>query len=108
MNGEKPNGVQAPGGARNGCGIAVRGCKIFDAPHMAMRYESNDCVFESNNIHHVLLETGDAGAIYSGRDWTTQGNVVCHNFIHDIGATTPCAAMCSSTAVWECPLTVVE
>lgn len=71
-----------------GCGIAVRGCEIFDAPHMAMRYEANDCVIESNDIHHVLLETGDAGAIYSGRDWTTQGNVVCHNFIHDIGAGT--------------------
>jgi len=33
----------------------------------------------------VVLETGDAGAFYTGRDWTTQGNILRHNFIHDLG-----------------------
>ena len=42
-------------------------------------------LLESNDIHHVLLETGDAGAFYTGRDWTTQGNVLRGNFVHDIG-----------------------
>ena len=71
-----------------GCGLALRGCEIFGAPHMAMRYEANDCMIESNDVHHVLRETGDAGAFYTGRDWTTQGNVLRHNFIHDIGTGT--------------------
>jgi len=26
-----------------------------------------------------------AGAFYTGRDWTTQGNVLRHNYIHDLG-----------------------
>ena len=74
-----------------GCGSIIRGNEMFDAPHMAMRFESNDCLIESNDIHHVLLETGDAGALYSGKDWTTQGNVLRYNFIHDLGVgTTDC------------------
>ena len=68
-----------------GCGFVVRGNEIWDAPHMAMRFETNDTLIESNNVHHVLLETGDAGAFYSGRDWTTQGNVLRYNFMHDLG-----------------------
>ena len=40
---------------------------------------------EFNEIHHVCLETGDVGAIYTGRDWTLRGNVIRHNFIHHTG-----------------------
>jgi hypothetical protein len=74
------------GGVRmDGCGLALRGCEIFNSPHTAVFYHCNDSVLESNDIHHVLLETGDAGAIYTGRDWTTQGNVLRFNYVHDIG-----------------------
>lgn len=69
-------------------GVVVRGNEIFDAPHSAVIYGGNDHLFESNEVHHVLMETGDAGAFYTGRDWTTQGNVLRCNFIHDIGAGT--------------------
>jgi hypothetical protein len=48
-------------------------------------------LLESNDVHHVLLETGDAGAFYTGRDWTTQGNVLRGNFVHDIGGGTTAA-----------------
>jgi len=68
-----------------GCGIVVRRNEFFDAPHMAMRYEGNEILIESNRIHHVVLETNDAGAIYTGRDWTTAGNVLRGNFIHHLG-----------------------
>jgi len=30
------------------------------------------------------MEPGDVGAFYTGRDWTSQGNVLRHNYIHDI------------------------
>lgn len=30
------------------------------------------------------METGDAGAIYIGRDWTEQGNIIRYNFVHPI------------------------
>ena len=69
----------------DGCGIVMRGCGIWNAPHVAVFYHGNDLLMESNEVHHVLLETGDAGAFYTGRDWTTQGNVLRYNFVHDIG-----------------------
>lgn len=75
----------AGGVALKGCGLVLRGCEIFNAPHLAVAYEGNELLIESNNVHHVVTETGDAGAFYTGRDWTTQGNVLRYNFVHDIG-----------------------
>jgi parallel beta-helix repeat protein len=40
---------------------------------------------EYNEIHNVCLETGDVGAVYTGRDYTFRGNRINYNFIHDIG-----------------------
>ena len=74
-----------------GCGHVLRGCEIWNAPHTAVFWEGNDMILESNDVHHVLLETGDAGAFYTGRDWTTQGNVLRGNFVHDIGCGTTAA-----------------
>ncbi len=71
-----------------GCGHVLRGCEIWDAPHTAVFWVGNDMLLESNDVHHVLLETGDAGAFYTGRDCTTQGNVLRGNFVHDIGGGT--------------------
>ena len=39
---------------------------------------------EFNEIHNVVYESGDAGAYYVGRDWTQRGNILRHNFWHDI------------------------
>ena len=50
-----------------------------------MLYGGNEHLFELNEVYRVVMETGDAGAFYTGRDWTTQGNVLRHNFIHDLG-----------------------
>jgi hypothetical protein len=57
---------------------------IHDAPHMAIMFSGNDHTMESNEIHHVCLESNDAGAIYSGRDWTMRGTVIRHNYLHHI------------------------
>jgi len=75
----------APGIGANGCGQIVRNNCIHDAPHNAVLYGGNDHLFERNEVYRVVLETGDAGAFYSGRDWTSQGNVLRNNFIHDLG-----------------------
>lgn len=69
----------------NGCGQVVRNNCIHDAPHNAVLYGGNEHLFEFNEVYRVVMETGDAGAFYTGRDWTSQGNVVRHNFIHDLG-----------------------
>ena len=37
-----------------------------------------------HEIDHVLTHTGDGGAVYTGRDWTFRGNVIRHNYFHDL------------------------
>ncbi len=69
----------------HGCGMAIRGNKMYDAPHSAVLYSGNEHLFEYNEVYNVLKETGDAGAYYTGRDWTTQGNVLRYNFTHHLG-----------------------
>ena len=69
----------------SGCGNRVSHNHIHDGPHQAIVYRGNDNIIEFNHIHRVVLETSDAGAIYTGRDWTSFGNVVRYNFIHDLG-----------------------
>lgn len=68
-----------------GCGNAARHNCIHDAPHNAVLYGGNDHLLELNEVYRVVMETGDAGAFYTGRDWTSQGNVLRHNYVHDLG-----------------------
>jgi hypothetical protein len=75
----------APGIGVNGCGQIVRNNCIHDAPHNAVLYGGNEHLFELNEVYRVVMETGDAGAFYTGRDWTSQGNVLRNNYIHDLG-----------------------
>ncbi|SMP68892.1 Right handed beta helix region [Neorhodopirellula lusitana] len=75
----------APGISLQGCGQIARNNCIHDAPHNAVHYGGNDHLFERNEVYRVVMETGDSGAFYSGRDWTSQGNVIRHNYIHDLG-----------------------
>ncbi len=67
-----------------GVGNRVSNNLIHDAPHSAIRFSGNDHIIEYNEIHHVNQEVDDAGAIYSGRDWTYRGNIIRYNFFHHI------------------------
>jgi hypothetical protein len=58
---------------------------IHDHPHCAILFSGNEHLLEFNEIHHIALETGDVGAIYTGRDYTYRGNRIRHNFIHHTG-----------------------
>jgi hypothetical protein len=58
---------------------------IHDHPHCAILFGGNEHLLEFNEIHHIALETGDVGAIYTGRDYTYRGNRIRHNFIHHTG-----------------------
>ncbi|MCE5326533.1 MAG: right-handed parallel beta-helix repeat-containing protein [Planctomycetaceae bacterium] len=74
----------APGVALNGVGNRVAHNLFHDAPHCAVLFGGNENVIEFNEFHSVCQETGDVGVIYTGRDWTVRGNVIRHNFIHDV------------------------
>jgi hypothetical protein len=69
-------------------GCRVRHNLVHHGPHQAIVFRGNENLVELNEIHHVCLDTDDAGAINDGRNWTERGNVIRHNFIHDNGGGT--------------------
>ncbi len=70
--------------AINGDGNIVAHNILHDAPHAAILLSGNDHLIEYNDIYKVCTDTADAGAIYMGRDWSMQGNVIRYNYIHDL------------------------
>ncbi len=76
-----------------GVGLRVARNLIHDAPHAALHLAGNDHVVELNEVHDVCRETCDVGALYLGRDWTMRGNVIRHNFFHDIAAPVALSSM---------------
>jgi hypothetical protein len=75
----------APAILMNGVGLRASHNLIQEHPHCAILFNGNDHVIEFNEIHHIALETGDVGAIYTGRDYTYRGNRIRYNFIHHTG-----------------------
>ncbi|NLH99619.1 MAG: hypothetical protein GX446_09035 [Chthonomonadales bacterium] len=71
----------------NGVGNRVANNAIHDAPHNAILMGGNEHIVELNDISRVCLQTGDAGAIYMGRNMTMRGNVIRWNYFHDITRT---------------------
>ena len=69
----------------SGVGQRVAHCAITDLPHAAILFEGNEHLIEANRIERVVTETGDAGAIYCGRDWTAQGTVIRGNVLRHVG-----------------------
>jgi hypothetical protein len=78
------NPVYNPAVRLRGVGNRAAHNLIHDAPHMAVDFGGNDHVIEYNEIHHVVENSNDAGAIYTGRDWTMRGHVIRYNYLHDI------------------------
>ena len=78
------NRMYQPAVQINGVGQSVIHNHIHDAPHMAVQFTGNDHLIAHNDIHHVCLESNDAGAIYSGRDWTWRGTVIRDNLMWEI------------------------
>jgi parallel beta-helix repeat protein len=75
-----------PGIAIYGVGNRVSNNLIYSAPHIAIMLHGNEHSIEFNEIHHVCMETSDAGAFYMGRDYSQQGNVIRYNYFHDLGS----------------------
>jgi hypothetical protein len=67
-----------------GVGLRVTGTRIDDGPHAAIVFGGNDHRIEGNHISNVATETNDAGAIYTGRDWTARGTVIANNLLQNI------------------------
>ena len=76
--------MYTPGISLNGVGNRASHNLIHSAPHIAISFGGNEQLLEYNEIHHVCTESNDAGAIYTGRNWTMRGNVVRYNYLHHI------------------------
>jgi hypothetical protein len=74
-----------PAISATGVGIRMTHNLIHDLPHSGIIFWGNEMLIEFNEIHHVTLESADAGAIYTGRDFTARGTVIRHNYVHDTG-----------------------
>ncbi|MCR4573928.1 MAG: right-handed parallel beta-helix repeat-containing protein [Lentisphaeria bacterium] len=68
-----------------GVGNVLEQCELRNFPHSAVMYSGNEHEIKRNNIHHACLDTEDAGALYTTRNWGSWGNVISNNYIHDIG-----------------------
>jgi hypothetical protein len=69
-----------------GVGQIVSHNLMHEAPSGALWFYGNNHLIEYNDIYNVCNTTSDAGAIYAGRDWSFQGNVIKYNFIHDLSS----------------------
>jgi hypothetical protein len=79
----------APAIQLNGVGNVAANNLLYDAPHSAILFGGNEHLIELNEIHDVCYEVDDAGSVYCGRDWGLRGNVIRHNFFHDIASHLP-------------------
>ncbi len=69
----------------SGVGIRVAHNLIHDAPYIAVTYGGNENLFEYNEVHSAMMESGDGGGLYTGRDWGSQGNIIRFNYLHHFG-----------------------
>lgn len=69
-----------------GVGNTVEDSVLRGGPHAAIVFHGNDHQIRRNLIEDFVQETDDAGAIYTGRDWTERGTVIEQNLIRNIGS----------------------
>ncbi len=55
---------------------------MHDATRSAIMFYGNDHIIEYNEIHDVMLDSDDGGAIYTGSDITSYGGIIRHNFFY--------------------------
>jgi len=70
-----------------GVGHRVAHNLMYDGPSSAMRIEGNDHLIEFNEVHSMVQESDDQGAMELFRNPTYRGVVFRHNYLHHIGKT---------------------
>ena len=69
----------------NGCGVTIEHNYFHDTPYLTVGYGGNEHLFQYNEIECSMMEAGDGGGMYTGRDWGSRGNVVRWNYLHHFG-----------------------
>lgn len=78
------NKTFCPAVSINGVGNKVTHCYIHDAPTQAIIFYGNDHTIAFNHIKNVVYYSTDAGAVGTGRDIASTGNVISNNFFDNI------------------------
>ena len=70
-----------------GVGHRVAHNLMYNGPSSAMRIEGNDHLIEFNEVHSMVQESDDQGAMELFRNPTYRGVIFRHNYFHNIGKT---------------------
>jgi len=69
----------------SGVGIHLAHNRLHDAPHQSIGLSGNEHLIELNEVFRSGMDSDDCGAFYMGRNPSERGNIIRHNFWHDIG-----------------------
>jgi|GEM_PF-2594335 len=76
--------IEIPGRTvQNNVGMYVAHNKIHGTPHVGILFCGNNNIFEYNEIYDICRVSNDMGAFYSWADWTSYGNIIRYNYVHD-------------------------
>jgi len=81
-------------------GVIVANNTLHHLPHTALEFSGNEHQILRNDIHHACQWTNDAGAVYTGRDWGSQGNLIQNNLFRYNGG--PMGLFVSSVYLDDC------
>ena len=79
-----------PGVHVGGVGIVVRKNLFYSSYHVALLFSGNNHLFELNEFRNVATIGYDTGAVYGGRDLSSRGTVIKHNFFHHLDNPSRC------------------
>lgn len=70
----------------SGCGNTVINNTMKDTPHQMIGYSGTLNKILFNDISHACTDSGDMGAIYSGRSVIKRGNEIAYNYINNVSS----------------------
>ena len=82
-----------------GVGHRVAHNLMYHGPSSAMRIEGNDHLIEFNEVHSMVQESDDQGALELFGNPTYRGVIFRHNYLHHIGKTGTEAAVHGQAAI---------
>jgi parallel beta-helix repeat protein len=68
----------------DGVGMYAYNNIIEQSNHSAIIFNGNDHFIYKNKISEVVLNSGDSGAIYTGRDYVGRGTIISDNLLYNI------------------------
>ncbi len=76
--------TNTPAVALRGVGTTITHNLMHSSSAQAILFYGQEHKIMYNEFYDVVNEPTDAGAIYSGRDYTFRGNEIAYNYFHDI------------------------